>query len=98
MSDIIANKPAHALVATAVLSSTVLASLNDYGLPDAGINNACCCVLGHGGSCKAGLGSWQGQRTLGGESDVLQRLKELQEREAAKAAGARILPHMCLQH
>lgn len=26
---------------------------------------------------------------------MLQRLKELQEREAAKAAGARMPPHMC---
>ncbi|BDA41832.1 Glutamate 5-kinase at N-terminal half [Coccomyxa sp. Obi] len=39
------------------------------------------------GSSKVGLGSWQGQSTLGGEGDVLQRLKELQELEAAKAAG-----------
>jgi hypothetical protein len=39
-------------------------------------------------------GSWQPQSTLADEGDVMQRLKELQERDTAKAAGARMRRHM----
>lgn len=74
--------------------NAVPASPRECHLPDAGMSCACSCMSGHVASSKAGLGSWQGQSTLGGEGDVLQRLKELQDREAAKAAGARMPSHM----